>query len=109
MSFHTELWILLEGGRAADVEGIRSHLTDYLDRNGLHHQVYNDLFTAFSSGNSILNLDGWSVRALLAEVSKQLPKLEFAARGVGEEIRDIWVREFAGGEQGFEAGPWSEG
>jgi len=108
MSFHTELWIQLEEGRAADVEGIRDHLTDYLDRNALHHVVYNDLITAFSLGKSILSLDGWSVRALLAEVSKLLPKLEFAARGVGEEIRDTWVREFAGGEQSFEAGPWNE-
>ena len=108
MSFHTELWIQLEEGHVSDVERIRADITGYLDRNALHHDICSDLLIAFSTGNSIFNLDGWSVRALLAEVSRLLPQLQFAARGVGEEIRDTWVREFAEGEQCFEAGPWNE-
>jgi len=104
MSFHTELWIQLEEGDASDVERIRTDITGYLNQNVLPDLVYTDLLTAFSSGYSIFNLDGWSVRALLVEVSRLLPELQFAARGMGEEIRDTWVREFAEGEQRFEAG-----
>jgi len=37
-----------------------------------------------------------------------LPKLSFTVKGVGEETRDIWVREFMDGQISFEAGPFNE-
>jgi len=37
-----------------------------------------------------------------------LPKLSCTVKGVGEETRDIWVREFMDGQISFEAGPFNE-
>jgi hypothetical protein len=108
MSFHTDVWVQPLEGDLLVLDSVRSELIAYLDSNALSQDVYTDLVTACTESNAYFSLDSWSVRALFEVVARLLPKLSFTVKGVGEETRDIWVREFMDGQISFEAGPFNE-
>ncbi|OYU09250.1 MAG: hypothetical protein CFE47_02555 [Pseudomonas sp. PGPPP1] len=108
MSFHTDVWVQPLDGDLLVLDSVRSELIAYLEENALSQDVYADLVTACTEPNGYFSLDSWSVRALFEVVARLLPKLSFAVRGVGEEMRDIWVREFTDGRISFEAGAFNE-
>ena len=46
---------------------------------------------------------------LMRHVSSRFPEQHMAVRGSGEEWRDLWLREFVGGELVFGVGPFLDG
>jgi hypothetical protein len=50
-------------------------------------------------------LHSLAVIELLSALASQFPQVSFAARGRGEDLSDIWVRQYSGGEVVYEAGP----
>ncbi|KTB91385.1 hypothetical protein AO073_06085 [Pseudomonas syringae ICMP 11293] len=108
MSFHTDVWVQPLNGDLLVLDSVGSELIAYPDSNALSQDIYIDLITACTEPYAYFSLDSWSVRALFEEVARLLPKLSFTVKGVGEEMRDIWVREFMDGKISFEAGPFNE-
>lgn len=46
---------------------------------------------------------------LMSRISARFPEQQMAVRGIGEEWRDLWLREFVGGKVVFSAGPCLDG
>lgn len=51
------------------------------------------------------SLDSGSVIDLMSKVAALAPSMTFALRGLGEDPRTVWVREYEDGKQRFEFGP----
>jgi len=109
MSFHTDVWVQPLGGDLLTLNDLRSDLIAYLDESRLSHDVFTNLVSACTEGRGYIALDSWSVLALFGVVARLKPDIDFAVKGAGEEMRDIWVREFIGGQVGFQVGPFNEG
>ena len=50
-------------------------------------------------------LISFAVMELFTALAARFPDISFAIRGRGEDIRDIWIREFADGRNTFAFGP----
>jgi hypothetical protein len=69
--------------------------------------VLSDLRVAWEKGNTNFNgLLSQDFESLMLVVSAEFPSICFFVRGWGEEIRDIWVREFEAGKLLFSVGPF---
>ncbi|MFL9867842.1 hypothetical protein PQR67_27015 [Paraburkholderia fungorum] len=113
MSFHTLVWVHPFDGEPLAISSAQDEITTLLDERALSHDVLKNLFEACgsalpASSPTLFFLDSWSVADLFGEVARCLPHASFAVKGVGEEPRDIWVREYADGAATFEAGPFQE-
>ena len=111
MSFHTLLWVHPYDGEALDIASIAPAIERFLDENGIHRDTVESLQQACASAfpsfePTLFSLDGAFLAVLFEFIARQLPASSFTVRGVGEEPRDVWVREFSGGELQFEAGPF---
>lgn len=51
------------------------------------------------------SLDSHSIIDLMGKVAALAPSVTFALRGLGEDPRTIWVREYEDGKPRFEFGP----
>ncbi len=87
-------------------EGLAAMLVD----RGLHRHVGDGLKDLFMRGEAFFTFYGGSaaLETLLQWVSMQRPDVAFGVQGRGEELRDVWVREFLGGNVTFEQGPFTE-
>jgi hypothetical protein len=99
----------------ADLESIDLAADDaamlaLLDEMKLHHDVAIDLANLFAVQEASFNLyGGWyALQPLLAAVSARWPQIAFGVQGRGEELRDVWVAEFLGGEVTYLQGPFIE-
>lgn len=113
MSFHTRVWVHPFDGEPINVALVRPALAAFLDESGIHHDTLKTLDAACasalpSSEPTLFSLDSYFLVTLFEYLAQQLPSASFAVQGLGEETRDIWVREFAGGTVQFEAGPFTE-
>lgn len=113
MSFHTEVWVQSLDGEVLEVSTVRRELIVYLDENSLSHDTLKSISEACAPDlhaltNTLFYLDSWSIIALFTTLAVYLPNRNFAVRGVGEDPRDIWTREFSNGMVTFEAGPFNE-
>jgi hypothetical protein len=113
MSFHTQVWVVPLDGEHLNFKAAVQSVTNYLDEHGLHHDTLKSLAEACASAHSsneptLFFLDSISISNIFRVVSQALPTSSFAVKGIGEEPRDVWVREFASGSLVFEAGPFDE-
>jgi len=46
------------------------------------------------------------IDGLMASISAQFPGIRFYVRGMGEEFRDVWLREYENGAIVFKLGPF---
>ena len=90
---------------ASDAEILRT-----LDDARLHHDVAKSLATLFQGQEAWFTFYGGSgtLEHLLCVVSRRWPDVAFGVQGRGEELRDVWVREFLAGEVVFGQGPFTE-
>ncbi len=103
MSFSTYLEVQYIDGRI-DIGSITSELTDILNEDGIHTDVLNDLRSAFEGKETVFNVAASYLSYIVERIASFQPTVSFHARGRGEELRDVWVREFEGGEAVFSEG-----
>lgn len=105
MSFLSILQIQYVGD-SLDVDEIADQILPILDEMGIARIVLNDLRDAFEDGESTLPMHSAYMLSLIESIAELKPELAFDARGLGEEYRDTWVREFENGKSVFAVGPW---
>lgn len=113
MSFHTRIWVHPFDGEPINVASVRPALAAFLDESGIHHDTLKSLDAVCASAlplsePTLFFLNSYFLISLFEYLAQQLPHASFAVQGIGEEARDIWVREFSGGTAQFEAGPFTE-
>lgn len=113
MSFHTMIWIQPSDLEPFPLERAVPATQKFLDEHGVHQDTIKSLREACASPfamsrPTLFFLDSGFLAILFDFLARQLPDISFAVRGVGEESRDIWIREFSNGELQFEAGPFYE-
>ena len=81
-----------------------------LDALGLHHDIAQGLANLFQGQEAWFTFYGGSgvLDELLTGISARCPDVAFGVQGRGEELRDVWVREYQGGKVVFEQGPFTE-
>lgn len=87
-----------------DVDSIQDELKKVLAEDDIHFDVLQDLKAAFSGQETMLNVSASYLSYLVERVASLQPAVSFHARGRGEELRDVWVREFENGEATFSRG-----
>jgi len=108
MNYLTTLQIQQYGGaKRLNIDAVSDQVLHLLEQDHLHSGVYEELRDAVLSGEAALGLSSAHVCFLVERVAALLPDFEFGARGLGEEFRDTWVREFANGSIVFKQGPWA--
>ena len=108
MSYYTTVEVQYHEAESLDIGSIEAALERRLNDDGISHDVLVDLKTAFSEGRAMLKVHGAYAVSLMEFIHKQLPNLSFGVRGWGEELRDVWVREFRRGQDPFTIGPFGE-
>lgn len=103
MTFTTYLEVQYIDGQI-DINSIESELTKLLSEDGIHLDVLNGLRAAFGGEEQVFNVAASYLSHLVENIANLQPSVSFHARGRGEELRDIWVREFEGGEMVFSEG-----
>jgi len=91
-------------GDEIDIESIRDDIAAILNEDGIHPAVLDNLIGAFAGEETLLNLPNSYLSYLVERIAALLPDVSFHARGRGEELRDIWVREFENGAAIFSEG-----
>ncbi|MFX6230357.1 hypothetical protein ABTF44_20390, partial [Acinetobacter baumannii] len=74
-----------------------SELKAYLATIGVHPDVAKDLSQLFSTGSAEIRLHTALIDELLNWISKEWSSIDFGIQGRGEELRDVWVREYTAG------------
>ena len=103
MSFTTYLEIQYIDGQI-DINAIESELSELLNEDGIHLEVLSNLRLAFEGDEIVFNVAASYLSYLVERIASLQPSVAFHARGRGEELRDVWVREFEGGEAVFSEG-----
>lgn len=103
MSFATYLEVICIEGQI-DIGSIQDELKDVLAEDGIHFDVIEDLKVAFSGLEAIFNVSAGYLSYLVERIAGLQPSVVFHARGRGEELRDVWVREFENGKVIFSQG-----
>ncbi|MCW5650053.1 MAG: hypothetical protein KIS62_09925 [Ramlibacter sp.] len=103
MSFSTYLEVQYIDGQI-DVNAIEGNLTELLNEDRIHLDVLNDLRLAFGGEETMFNVAASYLSYLVERIAGLQPTVSFHARGRGEELRDVWVREFEGGKAVFSEG-----
>jgi hypothetical protein len=62
----------------------------------------------FEHTHQDFKLHSFALIDLFSKLAQQFPEVSFTVRGRGEDMRDIWVREYVGGKVTYEAGPPEE-
>jgi hypothetical protein len=103
MSFATYLEVQYVDGQI-DINSLEAELTELFNKDGIHLDVLNDLRLAFAGEEAIFNIDASYLSYVVERIASLQPSVSFHARGRGEELRDVWVREFEDGEAVFSEG-----
>ena len=103
-------WVNLQylEGEELDFASVEDALRAYLAKKGIHEDVLQDLAALFADGEAELKLHTAMLDELLQRVSEEAPEVLFGVQGRGEELRDVWVREYSAGEKTFAEGPFHE-
>lgn len=89
-----------------DIDSHSEQILKILKEDGIHSDVFSDLKAAFQNSTGDLSIDSIYLLGLVEAVAGMFPNHPFHARGLGEEFRYSWIREFENGIPVFSAGPW---
>ena len=103
MSFATYLEIQFVEDQVA-IDRISDELKNILAEDGIHLDVLDGLRTAFKGTETKINVSASYLAYLIERIASLQPTVSFHARGRGDELRDVWVREFQNGEAVFSVG-----
>jgi hypothetical protein len=91
--------------REFDVKRARPEIEEIVDAQGYHHHVATDMCELLAEKQAAFKINSFGVMALFSALAARFPDVSFAIRGRGEDIRDVWIREFVGGKNTFAFGP----
>lgn len=88
-----------------DLEDSRAEIELLVTSNKYHRDVAKDIFDLVTKKEATFKLISYAVIELFSILAAKYPEVSFAVRGRGEDIRDIWLREYAGGKNILALGP----
>lgn len=89
-----------------DFELIKGPLKIHLDESGIHHAVLDYIEKLLKEREAMFNLHTPMIDHIFLLASQAQPNSVFGLQGRGEELRDVWVREYQAGEVTFSQGPF---
>jgi hypothetical protein len=106
MSYYN--WVNLHHlhGVELDLESLKKPLMTHLDENGIHHDVLDDVEDLLVDHEATFKLYTPMIDQIFLLASRLQPDSAFGLQGRGEELRDVWVREYHAGEVTFSQGPF---
>ena len=110
MSYYTFASFQYLDDSKIDLSELHAGLLKLLDENGLHRDVADGISELVDNGEASFTFYGGcaTLEVIFSWLAMQRPNTSFGIRGTGEDLRDIWVREFSGGDVQFAQGPFSE-
>jgi hypothetical protein len=88
-----------------DIEDARAKIESIVAISRYHPVVATSLCTLLATKKADLKIISYAAIELFSNLAAEFPDISFAVRGRGEDIRDIWLREYAGGKTTFALGP----
>ncbi len=115
MSHYTRLeieWNDDEGKEPVDENKFVERVRLYVVAQNFSEDVLEELRVAFegphNNGVGFNKMYSDLIIEMLEFLSRGFPNTRFFARGAGEELFDVWIREFKNGEVVLSHGPWNE-
>ena len=110
MSYYTFANLHYPEGGKIDPAEFQDDLCAFLEERKLHKFVGEGLTNLFSKGEAYFTFYAgcYTLEPLLRWVSSLRPDVPFGVQGRGEDVRDVWVREFSEGQITFSEGPFNE-
>lgn len=105
MSFYTHVRLFPLDVGTFDLPTLAPQIDALVAAAQLHEDVASDIKQLLDKEEVGFSLDSFSIIDLIGKVAALAPSMTFAVRGLGEDPRTIWVREYEDGEQRFEFGP----
>lgn len=107
MSYFNFVNLQYMGDVELDFKVLENALKSYLDENGIHHNVLKGIATLIEERAATFTLYTSMIEEMLLIASRSQPDAVFGVQGRGEELRDVWLREYGGGEITFSQGPFN--
>jgi hypothetical protein len=115
MSYYTRLeleWDDSEEKRVVEEDHIVERVREYMIEQEFCEDLLDDIRTALkgphNDGCGFNKMHSELMVEMLEHLSRGFPGTVFFARGTGEILRDMWIRELKNGEVLFAHGPWDE-
>lgn len=115
MSYYTRLaieWDDSNEHQPVDEDSLVERARLYVHEQDISVDILADLRDALggctNDGVGFNRMSSDEIIDLIRFVSRGFPNTCFFARGAGEEMLDLWIREFKNGEVTRAHGPWSE-
>jgi hypothetical protein len=110
MSYFTRVEFLFED-EVPDFEAFAECVRAHFDAKQYGvDDIISELRRGLEEGSAEFNrLESSDIEGLMSRISARFPEVRFCVRGSGEEWRDLWIREFAGGRVTFRSGPFLDG
>lgn len=105
MSWYTWANLHYLGDQEFDFAGTSERLESEVQRLGLSKHVLKDLNELIQRREASFKLHWLSVIDIVTELAKLSPSVAFGIQGRGEDLRCVWVREYANGRETFAFGP----
>lgn len=106
MSYYNSVNLQYLDGSELDFELLKEVLMTHLDDNGIHHDVLEDVQALLADQEAMFKLYTPMIDQIFLLASRLQPDSAFGLQGRGEELRDVWVREYHAGEVTFSQGPF---
>ncbi len=88
-----------------DIERRLAEIELLVTSNQYHRDVAKDICELITKKKASFKLISYAVIEIFSKLAARFPEVSFAVRGRGEDIRDIWLREYAGGKTILALGP----
>ncbi len=108
MSYYSRVNLQYRDCVEINVSELTEALKSHLDQRGIHHDVVKDVALLFSGKEALFKLYSSMIDDVLVWISEQRPGIAFGVQGRGEELRDVWVREYLGGQVTYSQGPFED-
>ena len=112
MSYYTRLELQWDDSdeQGFDEEAIVERVRGFLNEQDISEDVLDDLRAALEgplhSGVGFNRMPCELIVEMLRYLSRGFPETRFLARGTGEELLDVWLRELKNGETTLAHGPF---
>lgn len=89
-----------------DFKTLEEPLKPFFDEYRIHSDVLKDVETLLVDGKAQFKLHTYLIDKIFLFISELQADVVFGVQGCGEELRDVWVREYRAGEVTFSQGPF---